>query len=131
MQEVLIVAWRRHESFDPSRGSYEVWTYGIVLREVLNYRKRMGRKCRGVQPIALDTVDDSALPWAHDEDRYMLRDTLLQCLATLPEEQAVMFLAHMVEGADFRSIAAAHGISPSTAHARIEDARERLKQAIE
>jgi RNA polymerase sigma factor (sigma-70 family) len=131
MQEVLIIASRRRASFDPSRGKYEAWTYGIVLREVQNHRRTKGRKGRNILPLRPDKVPDSALVGAHGEDRFMQRDTLLRCLRTLPEEQAVMFLAYEVEGLDYRELAAAHGISPSTAFERVKDARARLKAEVE
>lgn len=129
--EVLTRALDRQHRFDPERGTYARWLWGIarlVLREFWSRRK--GRPAGGEDPDSLP-----ALPSAAREGGRALRDMgpvvgeFFEVIEAMPEEQRAIYVAVDIEGCPPAEFADALGWKRNSASSRLRLARERMLEA--
>jgi RNA polymerase sigma factor (sigma-70 family) len=133
LQQILIAMYKRRSSFDPARGRYEAWAYGFAGLVILNHRKRAKRRSR-VEALAPEPLPEVASPTPTPEEKVaheMMRRLLYKCLDSLEGDLVAILLARDVDGTDMETIAAAHGISLSTAYAHYKRARADLQAALD
>jgi RNA polymerase sigma factor (sigma-70 family) len=130
LQEILQATYKRRGSFDPARGRYEGWAYGFCVLIVLNHRKRARRRRHREAP-APDNLPQVSTGDTPDDERLILRRLLDKCIAQLEEHLSAVFRAREIDGIPMEEIAAAHGISLSTAYAYHAEARQLLQRALD
>ncbi len=132
VQEICCRAYERFSTFEPSRGSFRAWVFGIaynVLKETMTRGSRPGDRAN--YPARSSAPGISAVP---DETTSVLRrvardEAFAQFLARvleLDEEDRRMVLYRGLEGMTFPEIAALTGASLSAVEKRWQRLSSRL-----
>lgn len=119
MQEALEQAWRRQETFDPSRGSLRTWLLVLVAD-----------RCRKQQRVLRRTGElvDAAAPVAYDGD---LAVDLQRAVASLPPRQRLAVELFYVTGLSVAECGQVMGCAAGTVKSTLSDARARLRPLLE
>lgn len=130
VQDVFMVVHRKLPSFE-GRSKVRTWIARIVVNVVRNHR-RAHQKRRLTEPLEEDgAVDESA----KSPERVLLERqavALLQrILASMSEEQRVVFVMAEIEGLDMNEIAEALSINPNTGYSRLRLARKVYQRGVE
>ncbi|WP_394822279.1 RNA polymerase sigma factor [Pendulispora albinea] len=90
VQDVLLTVWRKHETFDPARGSFKSWIAQITRRHALNELRRRRRYAKDV-PDELEDVPAEALEPDEAQWAAHRRAVVRRAVAALPvaERQAL------------------------------------------
>jgi len=86
VQDVFITLWKKHETFDPARGSFRSWIVQVARRRALNeLRRKQGRRQHDDAPLA-QLADDSVEP---DEAQWLAhrRAVIRAAVEALPPAQ--------------------------------------------
>lgn len=125
-QEVFIVAHRKLEQLRPD-ASAAGWLLGISRRVAATHRRDRGRaiarELRAAPPNELPDPEAAAM---RSEAARVLHDFL----ATLPEEQRLVFVLYEMDGLNATEIAESMGISSNTVHSRVRLTREKLQRVV-
>jgi RNA polymerase sigma factor (sigma-70 family) len=126
--EVFATAYRRRDSYQPSRGSLRAWLYGIAAnmvrghwrdeQQLLELDARMGAP--GPAATFADAADDRVIAAA-------LAPQIAGALAALNPDQRDVLLLYAWAELSHEEIAAALGIAPGTARSRLSRARAALR----
>jgi RNA polymerase sigma factor (sigma-70 family) len=130
VQETFTAMWRRRESYNPARGSWEEWAYGFAWFAVLEYRRKRHKLAQREQLTDLD-LPESLLATANLEGTIYMVRLLYKLIEELPIDLSALFLAREVDDISWETLAVTHGISVSTAHARHKEARDRLLRGLD
>lgn len=131
LQDTLIQAYHRRDSYEPDRGPDIHWAYGFFGRVARNHRKVKARRERWIE-IAVAALPDVASEGPSPEEevnRVMSRRLLYRCLATLDADSAAIVLA-VADGIPMAAIAEAHDVSERTVHRLHQQARADLQRAV-
>ncbi|WP_207462537.1 sigma-70 family RNA polymerase sigma factor [Azospirillum sp. SYSU D00513] len=127
-QEVMLLVWRRAETFDPAQASAATWIFTIARNKRIDALRREQRPEIDLDDPALvpDPVEDaeSALSAAQASGR--LRDAL----GGLPPEQAVLLRMAYFEDKPHSTIATETGIPLGTVKSRLRLAMDRLRKSL-
>jgi RNA polymerase sigma-70 factor, ECF subfamily len=126
-QDCALVVWRKLASFRPSH-SLEGWVYGIVLRELLNARRRHGSLLRraGTQPDVANIVQPDPVSDASDYEEGELEAALDE----LSDAEALVIRLRHYEDLSFPAIGARLSIPENTAKTRYHRGLERLREIV-
>jgi RNA polymerase sigma-70 factor, ECF subfamily len=126
VQEVFTRAWRRADSYDPSRGSVRTWLYQIARHAIIDMRRRAavrpGLAPGDPRPEAAegDSIEQAMLGW--------------QVAAALerltPEHRQMIRMAHF-QGLSVREIAERCGLPAGTVKSRTWYALRSLRLVLE
>jgi len=119
-QEVFLRVYRSIGSFDPS-GGLAPWIFTIATHLSVDQLRR--RKARPEAPPPANSSGDPV-------EARELRETLLEAVAQLPEEQRRVFHLREEAGLSFREIAQVLRCPPGTALWRMHAAMTRLRNAL-
>jgi RNA polymerase sigma-70 factor (ECF subfamily) len=124
--EAVAKAWRRRETYNPSRASFQTWVGRIARNTLLDFLRR-------TRPTEeTDTQSDDGRT-AKAPDTLMMEDegleTILRAIDSLPEsyQQIITFLS---EGKGPQEIAEILGCSPNAATIRCCRARRALRKKL-
>ena len=116
VQEAMLRAWQRWETYDDARGTPLVWLLAIV-------RDRARRHRRGTRTTEPLPELAGAEPVAADLD-------LERALRRLTARQRSAVDLHYFVGLDIATVAAVMGCAPGTVKATLHQARDRLRELI-
>ncbi len=126
VHDVFLVVHRRLVDFDGR--SMRSWLYGITRRVVLHLRRgtlRARRRALEHAPVPRSVVDPERRV---ELDRAV---ALVEAfVATLDDDQRVVFVLAELEGTPVPEIAAALGLNLNTVYSRLRLARRRFERAI-
>ncbi|MFK7984597.1 MAG: RNA polymerase sigma factor [Sandaracinaceae bacterium] len=130
VQDVFMVVHRKLPSFE-GRAKVRTWIARIVINVVRNHR-RAHRKRLLTESLEDDgAVDESA----KSPERVLLERqavaVLQAILATMSEEQRVVFVMAEIEGLEMNEIAEALSINPNTGYSRLRLARKAYQRGVE
>ena len=133
MQEVALAAVRQASPLlDPSKTA--PWLYQLTVRQVLQYRRKMGRRrkltahyAQTKQPTEVDEAHLDPLNYLLARERQQL---IQQAVQQLPEQDAEILLLKYTENWSYHELAAHLGISHSAVESRLHRARRKLRQAL-
>lgn len=129
VQDVFTSVWRHAATYDPQRGSFRTWMYGITRNAVIDRRRRAS-----VRPVLPLGAEDSAdAPGGLDKsiEQAGLRWQLAAALERLtPAHREVVRLAHY-EGMTMREIAKAKDVPVGTIKSRAWYAMRSLRLTLE
>ncbi len=126
-QEVFIVAHRKLDQLRPD-ASVTGWLLGISRR--VGATARRGRqRARARQRHAAPPAESP------DPETVVMRNRAAQLLqdflATLPEEQRLVFALYEFDGCSATEVGEALGVSPNTVHSRVRLIRQKLARVVE
>ena len=121
VQEAFLSAHRHADDFDPRRGTYRAWLYGIARNAALNVL----RKKRPV-PLADPPERGEASRPEEPVDFHRLDAALL----TLSLEQRAAFVLAEIHGLTHAEVAAIEGVAVGTVKSRTARAREKLRGVL-
>ena len=132
VQEVMLLVWRRAETYDPAQASASTWVFTIARNKRIDVLRREQRP--EIDP------DDPALVPALVPDRPESADRRLEtrqsagrlreALKDLPPEQADLLRLAYFEDKPHSVISAERGIPLGTVKSRLRLAMERLRKAL-
>tara|TARA_R110002073_G_scaffold320759_7_gene496517 strand:- start:1679 stop:2407 length:729 start_codon:yes stop_codon:yes gene_type:complete len=131
-QDVFLVVHRRLDEFE-GRSSIKTWLYGITRRVAKDYRRRAGRKEKGLVstagPIGSQLATTQNSP---DENaaRRQAAETLEAILASLDESRREVFVLAEMEQMTAPEIAEALSINLNTTYSRLRTARAEFESAV-
>jgi RNA polymerase sigma-70 factor (ECF subfamily) len=126
VHDVFLVVHRRLHEYDGR--SMRSWLYGITRRVVLHHHRGSARTQRREAehaPLPVGVVDP--------EQRVVLAraaELVERFVASLDEDQRIVFVLADLEGTPVPEIAAALGVNVNTIYSRLRLARRRFEQAI-
>jgi len=128
VQEVMLTAWRRAESFDPRLASLSTWLFTIARNKRIDFLRRVKRPevlvdDPAFQPELVESVE-ATYEAAADGDRLRL------ALKGLPPEQAELLKLAYYEDKSHSAIAAERQLPLGTVKSRIRLALQRLRGII-
>lgn len=121
VQEALVRAWRRRESYDESRGSAQSWLLAIVADRCRRHRTRSRH------PEATELIDVAAAP-VTDLDRSL---DIERAIGRLSRRQRIAVELHYYVGLSVAEAAAVMRCSEGTVKSTLSDARKRLLPALQ
>ena len=124
-QEVFLAAFRNLAAFDSRKGPLRTWLLAIArnqCRDVL--RKSMAAQL----PPVVEPVDNRTPPEIVSEGEWFAR--LDAGLATLPEEQRVVFVLVELQGVSYQSAAEIAGLNIGTVKSRLSRAKASLREIL-
>lgn len=128
-QEVFLTVHRRLVDYDPERGTMRTWLFGIARGVAANRRRSVQRRLRVVPPLETDASDRTPDPEQQTRNRQVLA-LVGRFLASLPEEQRVVFELVEIEGLRGPEASEALGINVNTAYTRLRAARLAFKRYV-
>ena len=125
-QEVFIVAHRKREALR-AEASVTGWLLGISRRVAATHRRghtrARTREERATPPPEVPSPEAAAI-------RSEAAQLMHEFLASLPEEQRLVFVLYEMDGANATEIADALDLPSNTVHSRIRLVRERLARFV-
>jgi len=131
VHEVLARALDGQHRFDPQKGKYAQWLWGIAKVVVREFWSRRGKRALGDGP----SDDLPSPPSAPDEARQRLRELgpvvqeFFDVVDAMPAEQRVIYMAVDIEGCPPSRFADALQWKRDSASSRLRLARERVLEA--
>ena len=134
-QEVFVRLWRYAGTFDPARGRFSGWLFGIAHNLSLNEVRRWQSRPQKVEPLdgdderAFDLVDEGAdsaeAAWLN-----IRRQVIVDALKQLPAPQRQAIELAFFGGLTHLEIATMLGDPLGTIKSRIRIGMQRLKQLL-
>ncbi len=126
MQEIRVVAWRRAESFDPTRGSFGHYAQGIAAKVVLATRREAAIQCeRFTAEFDTDRPAAGGDPLDLLVHRFEQRRRIAWVRETVSERDWTIAIELMLTDEARADVAERIGVSPRT----IRTARENIAAA--
>jgi RNA polymerase sigma-70 factor (ECF subfamily) len=133
-QEVFLKVFRALDKFDPSRAKFTTWVYTFVRNHCIDVLKRRRVSTTSLSPKPdeppRDFADRRELPPAQDAENQELGRRIGEALATLGEDQRMVFILREYESLDYREIAEITGVNEGTVKSRLFRAKESLRQQL-
>lgn len=128
VQEVMLLVWRRAETYDPSQASAGTWVFTIARNKRIDVLRREQRP-------EIDPDDPTLVPGPAEsaDDGVAARETagrLRAALKSLPPEQADLLRLAYFEDKPHSLISAEQGIPLGTVKSRLRLAMDRLRKAL-
>ena len=124
VQRVFLSAFERAASYDPTRGEPWGWLVGLAMNSLKALRRERSRHLSLESEPAAGEAPPEGL--AREEDRRRVR---LALTGLAPGMQRLLE-GHYLRGESVEWMAQTMRISPSTAWARLAEAREALRKAL-
>ncbi|GLZ16437.1 DNA-directed RNA polymerase sigma-70 factor [Actinomadura sp. NBRC 104425] len=129
--ETFLVAFRRRERFDATRGSVRSWLFGIATRLVAQHRRAETRRYRALARVGAEREaaghEDRVVTWVTAEG---MQPRLASALAALSAKERDVVLLAALSRLGHEEIAAALGIPYGTVGSRLNRARRKLRAAL-
>jgi RNA polymerase sigma-70 factor, ECF subfamily len=127
VQETMVLAWRKHHQYDPSRGSERAWLFGIARNVATDHHRRNERHLQAVPEASVD-------PGAHhdrDLERVVEASLVQDALLSLSADHLAVVVEVYYRGRSVSEAARALGIPPGTVKSRTYHALRALRSALE
>jgi RNA polymerase sigma-70 factor (ECF subfamily) len=135
-QEVFLKVFRAIDSFDPKRAKFTTWVYTFVRNHCFDVLKKRRLKTTSLHAVApgeptRDFPDHRELQPTTDAENTELGRRIGEALATLGEDQRMVFILREYESLDYREIAAITGVNEGTVKSRLFRAKETLRERLQ
>ena len=134
-QEVFLKVFRALPQFDPRRAKFTTWVYTFVRNHCYDVLKKRRLPTTSLDATTADEpqrqVQDSRelLP-SIDLENQELGRRIGEALATLGEDQRMVFVLREYESLDYSEIAAITGVNEGTVKSRLFRAKEALREQL-
>ena len=129
LQEVLLAAHRRLDSYDPNCCKLTTWLFGICLRVAKRQRRwayfRRDRFELHIEPQATEEGPEEALA------RAQARNHFERILGAMSVEKRATFVLFELQGLPAEEIAELMAVPLGTVHSRLHSARRIVQRAVE
>lgn len=122
IQETFLKVFRFLGRFDPARGVFRSWCWGIAKNCAIDLLRRQDKELL-FEPDLLARERDRAQDFVESLTNLELIDTVLK---SLPEDSRGMVRMRALEQKTLAEIGAAFGLSAATIHRRLTEAFEQL-----
>lgn len=124
--EVLVRAWKRHDQFDPNRGSERAWIFGIARNALVDMHRRSRRRLRLVTDGsgAESSVDDGIEAFAEVS-------LVREAMADLTEDRRTVVVEAFFQGLSTNEISEKLGVPQGTVKSRMYYAMRSLRASLE
>ena len=134
-QEVFLKVFRALGRFDPTRAKFTTWVYTFVRNhcyDVLKRRRLPTTSMHAVGPDepSRDFADRRELRPYEDAENQELGRRIGEALATLGEDQRMVFILREYEGLDYEEIAEITGVHEGTVKSRLFRAKQSLRHQL-
>jgi len=130
VQEIMLLVWRRAESFDPKKAAASTWIYTIARNRRIDYLRGNSRIEVEFEDEMLE-LDDDEITQEQSVDLAQQSDLLKDALERLPQEQQhVMHLSYF-RGQSHGAIAEWLGLPIGTVKSRIRLAMKSIRNDLE
>lgn len=134
-EEIFQDTWQRvieaRHRYEP-QAPFGAWLFRIAHNRLADHYRARSRAAAWL--TGSDAAPDPALDPAQQPEALVsdaqTADTLLACLASLPEEQREAFLLREEAGLNLAQIAEVTGVNPETAKSRLRYAVRKLRKAL-
>ena len=120
VQETLVRAWRRRETYDPMRGTPRAWLVGVLLDRARRHRVRRPRPTQVIQDDPEQLSPDTAT-----------RIDVERAVGQLPPRQRQLVALHYLADLPVADVAAVLGLSEGAVKAQLHEARGKLRRLLE
>ena len=127
VQEIVLLAWRKHGQFDPARGSERAWMFGIAKNVAASRHRRDARRLWVVPAAEPEPEPEEDADLARLAERSLVADAL----ASLSDDHRAVVVAAYWDGLTTRQIAARLGVADGTVKSRLHYALRALRLALE
>ena len=134
-QEVFLKVFRAIDKFDPSRAKFTTWVYTFVRNHCFDVLKKRRLRTTSMHAVGADESDrdfedQRELQPTHDLENSELGRRIGEALATLGEDQRMVFILREYESLDYREIASITGVNEGTVKSRLFRAKESLRKQL-
>ncbi len=134
-QEVFLKVFRALPMFDSKRAKFTTWVYTFVRNHCYDVLKRRRLATTSLHAVpdgepARDVPDSRELAPAHDLENQELGRRIGEALATLGEDQRMVFILREYENLDYAEIASITGVNEGTVKSRLFRAKEALRAQL-
>ena len=126
MQESLIQALQKIQTFNGSKGSLYGWICRIAINKALNQIKRKRWRTVSLDAWAQDTIPEPT----EEEMETIPEEMLLEWISQLPDLRRAVFNLYCIDGYSHREIGKMLGISEKGSAGVLAKARKQLKETI-
>ena len=128
-QDVMVLIWRRAETFDPERAAASTWIYTIARNALIDSIRRSARRS-GIK--AEDVVDQ--MPDVPMADELLVRDQnvarVSAALTALPQAQREILQLAYLDGQSHREISERLDLPLGTVKSRVRLAMNKLREML-
>lgn len=128
VQEVMLLVWRRAETFDPAHAAASTWIFTIARNKRVDALRREQRPEYDPEDPALVPDPEEGADVRIENAQFSHR--LQTVLKELPPEQAELLRLAYFEDKPHSQIAAERGLPLGTVKSRLRLAMERLRKAL-
>ena len=128
VQEVMLLVWRRAETFDPAQASAATWVFTIARNRRIDALRREQRP--EIDPNDPALTPDPAEPADRALETAQAQDRLQAALRELPPEQADLLRLAYFEDKPHSVISSERGLPLGTVKSRLRLALDRLRKAL-
>jgi RNA polymerase sigma factor (sigma-70 family) len=128
VQEVMLMVWRRADSFDPALAGAGTWIFTIARNKRIDTLRRERRPEYDPDDPALAPEPDVAAD--HRIEASQQSERLRRAIALLPDEQADLLRQAYFEDKPHSTIAAERGLALGTVKSRLRLALGRLRKEL-
>lgn len=134
-QEVFLKVFRALPQFDPTRAKFTTWVYTFVRNHCYDVLKKRRLPTSSLHAAAADETprelpDDRELLPTKSLENQELGRRIGEALATLGEDQRMVFVLREYEDLPFAEIAAITGVNEGTVKSRLFRAKESLRNQL-
>jgi RNA polymerase sigma-70 factor (ECF subfamily) len=122
-------------SFDPARAKFTTWVYTFVRNHCYDVLKRRRLPTTSLQAVGpdepqRDVGDRRELQPVRSVENQELGRRIGEALATLGEDQRMVFILREYENLDYAEIAAITGVNEGTVKSRLFRAKDKLREQL-
>lgn len=129
--DTFVIALRRRDSFDATRGGVRPWLFGIATKLVAQHRRQETRRYRALGRVKVEESTDShetrVVDWVAAEG---LQPLLAKAIAALSQGDRDVLLLNALCELSHEEIAHALGIPYGTVGSRLNRARKKVRSAL-
>lgn len=135
VQEVWWRALQAFDRFDPAKGSFRRWVFGIATHVLIDALRRLGSASAGAPRRETEDVPDDLAAEMTAVSRRVAKDEslgeIVRGLIDLEDEEQKLFITCGLEGRSSKEAAEVLGISADAALKRWQRLRDRLRATLQ
>jgi len=130
VQEIMLLVWRRAESFDPKKAAASTWIYTIARNRRIDYLRGNSRIDVEFEDEMLE-LDDDEVTQEQRVDLAQQSEILQDAMGRLPQEQQQVMHLSYFRGQSHGAIAEWLGLPIGTVKSRIRLAMKSIRNDLE